>query len=64
MFCFDFRPMGKFDLFVTGRSHFSLRELSLSFNDVMITLTSAPMRSLECNTLIGGLALLNLPQVR
>ena len=32
---------GGFDLFVTGRSHFLLSERSLSFNNVMITLTSA-----------------------
>ena len=30
-----------FDLFVTGRRHFLLSERSLSFNNVMITLTSA-----------------------
>ena len=41
MFRFDFQPMGGFDLFVTGRSHFLLSERSLSFNKVMITLTSA-----------------------
>ena len=29
------------DLFVTGRRHFLLSERSLSFNDVMITMTSA-----------------------
>ena len=33
--------MGGFDLFVTGRSHFSLSERLLSFNNVMITETSA-----------------------
>ena len=32
---------GGFDLFVTGRRHFLLSERSLSFNNVMITLTSA-----------------------
>ena len=32
--------MGGFDLFVTGRSHFLLSECSLSFNNVIITLTS------------------------
>ena len=41
MFCFDFQPFGGFDLFVTGRRHFFLSERSLSFNHVMITLTSA-----------------------
>ena len=41
MFHFDFQPMGGFDLYVTGRSHFLLSERSLSFNNVMITLTSA-----------------------
>ena len=41
MFRFDFQSMGGFDLFVTGRSHFLLSERSLSFNNVMITLTSA-----------------------
>ena len=33
--------LGGFDLFVTGRRHFLLGERSLSFNNVMITLTSA-----------------------
>ena len=33
--------LGEFDLFVTGRRHFLLSERSLSFNNVMITLTSA-----------------------
>ena len=33
--------LGGFDLFVTGRRHFFLSERSLSFNNVMITLTSA-----------------------
>ena len=32
-FRFDFQPMGGFDLFVTGRSHFLLSERSLSFNN-------------------------------
>ena len=41
MFRFDFQPIGEFDLFVTGRSHFLLSECSLSFNNAMITLTSA-----------------------
>ena len=41
MFRFDFQPMVGFDLFVTGRSHFLLSERSLSFNNVMLTLTSA-----------------------
>ena len=41
MFSFDFQPFGGFDLFVTGRRHFLLSESSLSFNNVMITLTSA-----------------------
>ena len=33
--------LGGIDLFVTGRRHFLLSERSLSFNNVMITLTSA-----------------------
>ena len=33
--------LGGFDLFVTGRRHFLLSKRSLSFNNVMITLTSA-----------------------
>ena len=41
MLCFDFQPFGGFDLFVTGRRHFLLSERSLSFNNVMVTLTSA-----------------------
>ena len=41
MFCFDFKPIGGFDLLVTGRSHFLLSERSLSFNNAIITLTSA-----------------------
>ena len=41
MFRFDFKPIGGFDLFVSGRSHFLLSECSLSFNNAMITLTSA-----------------------
>ena len=41
VFCLDFQPFGGFDLFVTGRSVFLLSERSLSFNNVMITLTSA-----------------------
>ena len=41
MFRYDFQPMGGFDLFATGRSHFLLGERSLSFNNVMISLTSA-----------------------
>ena len=41
MFCFDFQPFGGFDLFVTGRRHFLSSERLLSFNNVMITLTSA-----------------------
>ena len=41
MFRFDFHPIGGFDLFVTGRSHFLLSERSLSFNDTMMTLISA-----------------------
>ena len=32
---------GRFDLFVTGRSHLLLSERSLSFNNAMITLKSA-----------------------
>ena len=41
--CFALIPnhLGGFDLFVTGRRHFILSERSLSFNNVMITLTSA-----------------------
>ena len=39
-FRFDFQPMGGFDLFVTGRSHFLFILSSLSFNNVMITVTS------------------------
>ena len=41
MFRFDFQSIGGFDLFVTGRSHFLSNERSLSFNNAMITLTSA-----------------------
>ena len=33
--------LGGFDLFVTGRRHFLLSERSRSFNNVIITLTSA-----------------------
>ena len=33
--------LGGFDLFVTGHRHFLLSERSLSFNNVIITLTSA-----------------------
>ena len=33
--------LGGFDLFVTGRRHFLLSERSLSFNNVVITLTNA-----------------------
>ena len=33
--------LGGFDLLVTGRRHFLLSARSLSFNNVMITLTSA-----------------------
>ena len=40
MFHFDFQPMGGFDLFAIGRSHFLGKRL-LSFNNEMITLTSA-----------------------
>ena len=40
-FRFDFQPMGGLDLFVTGRSHFLLSQRSISFNNVMITLTSS-----------------------
>ena len=40
MFRFDFQPIGGFDLFVTGCSHFLLSERSLSFNSAMIKLTS------------------------
>ena len=35
------KQWGVSDLFVTGRSHFLLSERSLSFNNAMITLTSA-----------------------
>ena len=41
MFRFDFQPMGEFDLFVTGRSHFLSSERSLAFNNAMITMISA-----------------------
>ena len=41
MFRVPFHPNGAFDLSVTGRSHLLLSERSLSFNNVMITLTSA-----------------------
>ena len=41
VFRFGFKPVGGFDLFVTGRSHFLLSECSLSFNNAMITLTRA-----------------------
>ena len=41
MFRFDFQPFGGFDLFVTVRRHLSFSERSLSFNNVMTTLTSA-----------------------
>ena len=40
-FALIYNQLGVFDLFVTGRSHFLLCERSLSFNNVMITLTSA-----------------------
>ena len=33
--------LGGFDLFITGHRHFLLSERWLSFNNVMITLTSA-----------------------
>ena len=42
MFRFVFQLMGAFDLFVPGRNHFLLSKRSLSFNNVMITMTSAP----------------------
>ena len=45
MLRFDFQPMVGFDLFVTGHSHLLLSERSLSFNNVMITLTSARWRA-------------------
>ena len=38
---FDFQTNGRFDLFITRRSHFLLSERSLSFDNVMITQTSA-----------------------
>ena len=41
MFPFDFQPFGGFDLFVTRCRHFLLSERMLSFNNVMITLTSS-----------------------
>ena len=41
MFRFDFQLFGGFDLFVTVRRHLSFSERSLSFNNVMTTLTSA-----------------------
>ena len=40
-FALIFNHLGGFDLFVTGRRHFLLSERWLSFNNVMITLTSA-----------------------
>ena len=40
-FALNSNHLGGFDLFVTGRRHFLLSERSLSFNNVMITLTSA-----------------------
>ena len=40
MFRFDFQPFGGFDLFVTRRRLFLLSKHKLSFNNVMITLTS------------------------
>ena len=40
-FAFPFLPLGAFDLFVTGRSHLFLSERSLSFKNVMITVTIA-----------------------
>ena len=58
VFRFDFQPIGGFDLFVIGRSHFLLSERWLSFNNAIITLTSAlwsarivelaPVCSVEC----------------
>ena len=38
---FAFQPLGAFDWFVTGRSHFLLSKRSLSFTNVMIALKSA-----------------------
>ena len=52
MFCFDFQPFGGFDLFVTGRRHFLLSERSLSFNNVMITLTSARIVELASGAIV------------
>ena len=47
--------LGGFDLFVTGRRHFLLSERSLSFNNVIITLTSA-RSSARTVELASGLA--------
>ena len=62
MFRFDFQPMGVFDLFVTGRSHFLLSERSLSFNNTMITLSSAPC-SARIVELVSGILFISLPVV-
>ena len=62
MFCFDFQPMGGLDLLVTGRSHFLLGKHSLSFNNVMITLTSACW-STGIVELTSGILFISLPIV-
>ena len=41
MFCFALDPMDAFELQITVCSHFLLSKRSLSFNNVMFTLTSA-----------------------
>ena len=53
-FALIYNQLGVFDLFVTGRSHFLLCERSLSFNNVMITLTSA-RRSARILELASGI---------
>ena len=58
MFHFTFQPMDVFDLLIIGCSHFLLSKRSLSFNIVMITLTSTSACIVE---LAQALALLNLP---
>ena len=60
MFRFDFLPMVEFDLFVTGGSHFLLGERSLSFNNAMITLTSARGRA-RIVELASGILFISLP---
>ena len=64
MFRFDFQPMGVFDLFVTGRSHFLSSERSLSFNNAMITLTSARWSARIVELVSGDNSSLNMFTVR